>query len=60
LSQMAILETKMVKIDQIFLPYIVNKDGTTLYELLKNKNFFLADESQDIHTSEHYKQEEDN
>lgn len=31
-AQMAILATKIVKIDQIFLPYAVTDNGQTLYE----------------------------
>jgi hypothetical protein len=43
-AQMTILETNMVKIDQIFLPYIVNKEGKTLYEVLDQKQFLLEGE----------------
>ncbi len=32
-AQMAILETEMVKMEQIFLPYIIGQDGRTLYEV---------------------------
>lgn len=32
-AQMAILETEMVKMEQIFLPYIMGRDGRTLYEV---------------------------
>ncbi|MCQ2439422.1 MAG: hypothetical protein MJ074_06645 [Oscillospiraceae bacterium] len=31
-AQLAILETQMVEIDQVFLPYFVNRAGQTLYE----------------------------
>lgn len=40
-AQMAIVETRMVTLDQVFLPYIVTKDGQTLYERLKGSNFLL-------------------
>lgn len=33
-AQMAILETKMVTLPQLFLPYAVRPDGTTLYEAI--------------------------
>ena len=41
-AQMAIVETKMVKLDQIFLPYAVAKDGRTLYETVKSGNLLAA------------------
>ena len=31
-AQMAILETEMVEMPQLFLPYFVNREGQTLYE----------------------------
>jgi hypothetical protein len=37
-AQMAILETKMVKLDQIFLPYAIVADGRSLYEAAKTSN----------------------
>jgi hypothetical protein len=33
-AQVAILETEMVTIDQIFLPYMETKDGKTLYQVM--------------------------
>lgn len=33
-AQMAILETEMVSIDQVFLPYMQVKDGRILYEVM--------------------------
>ena len=32
-AQLAILETEMVTVQQVFLPYFVNKQGQTLYEV---------------------------
>ena len=32
--QMAIVATNMVTLPQVFLPYAVNQDGTTLYEIV--------------------------
>lgn len=40
-SQMAILETEMVEIEQIFLPYILNKNGQTLYESFSKNQLLL-------------------
>ncbi len=42
-AQMALLETQMVKIEQIFLPYAIVKDGRTLFEAMKNNKFQLLD-----------------
>ena len=42
-AQMAILETQMVKMEQIFLPYAIMQDGRTLFENMKKKAFKLLD-----------------
>lgn len=42
-AQMAILETEMVKMEQIFLPYIITKDGKTVYEIMAGLNFQLPE-----------------
>lgn len=42
-AQMAILESRMVTIDQIFLPYMVNPQGETVYQLFANKQLQLGD-----------------
>lgn len=36
-AQMAIVQTKMVTLPQVFLPYAVNQDGVTLYEIVASK-----------------------
>lgn len=36
-AQLALLETKMVTLPQLFLPYAVTDDGTTLYERIALK-----------------------
>ena len=41
-SQMAILETEMVKMEQIFLPYIISQDGRTLYEVAISTNLLTG------------------
>lgn len=41
-AQMAILETEMVKIEQIFLPYVITDSGKTLYEAMIDRHFQLG------------------
>ena len=43
-AQMAIVATKMVTLPQVFLPYAVNKDGTTLYEIVASRPELLLGE----------------
>lgn len=43
-AQMAIVETKMVTLPQVFLPYAVNKDGKTLYEIVAENPQLLLGE----------------
>jgi hypothetical protein len=39
-AQLAIIDTEMVTLDQVFLPYMTVRDGKhTLYEVLKNRGF---------------------
>lgn len=38
-AQMAILETQMVKMEQIFLPYMVMKDGRSLFDNVAGSKF---------------------
>ena len=42
-AQMAILESQMVEMDEIFLPYMINKDGATTYELYQSKQLLLGE-----------------
>lgn len=42
LSQMAILETEMVAMDQIMLPYMVDDHGRTVYELYQSSQLLLG------------------
>ena len=37
-AQMAILETEMVKMEQIFLPYINTHSGQTLFQVFESQN----------------------
>lgn len=40
-AQMAILESQMVQIDEIFLPYMVNGQGQTVFEAYRNNQLLL-------------------
>jgi len=42
-AQMALLETEMVKMEQIFLPYIIAGDGRTVYEIMAATKFQLTE-----------------
>lgn len=42
-SQMALLDIEMVRMEEIFMPYIVDNSGTTLYEKLEQRQFLLED-----------------
>lgn len=39
--QMALLDIEMVKLEEVFLPYIVDQAGRTLFEKLEEKQFLL-------------------
>lgn len=41
LAQMALLDINMVKFEEVFMPYIVDKSGQTLFEKLEEKQFLL-------------------
>lgn len=40
-AQMALIDTEMVEIDEVFLPYIINNNGKTLYEKFKSNQELL-------------------
>jgi len=42
-AQMALLETQMVKMEQIFLPYAIMHNGLTVFEDMKQKKFALLE-----------------
>lgn len=42
-AQMAILETEMVEMEQIFLPYVLNNKGKTLYQEFKENQLLLRE-----------------
>ncbi len=41
-SQMALLDIHMVKFEEIFMPYIVDAQGKTLFEKLEERQFLLT------------------
>lgn len=41
-AQMALLDIEMVKMEEIFLPYIVDQAGRTMFERLEEKQFLLS------------------
>ena len=45
-AQMAILESEMVQMDEIFLPYMVNNSGQTLFQAYRNNQILLEGECQ--------------
>ena len=45
-AQMAILESEMVQMDEIFLPYMVSESGQTLFEAYRNNQSMLGGEGQ--------------
>lgn len=40
-AQLAIIETRMVTTAQVFLPYAITKDGSTVYEYIANNSNLL-------------------
>lgn len=42
-AQMAILESEMVQMDEIFLPYMINASGQTLFEAYRNNQLMLGE-----------------
>lgn len=41
-AQMALVETSMVKVEEVFLPYIQGPGGQTVYELYQSKHFLIG------------------
>jgi hypothetical protein len=42
-AQLAIIETEMVTMEQVFLPYMTTKSGQTLYEAMASRGFGLPE-----------------
>jgi hypothetical protein len=40
-AQMALIDTEQVKIEEVFLPYMVNREGKTVYEVMEQNDFLL-------------------
>lgn len=40
-AQMALLDINMAQMEEVFMPYIVDNQGQTLFEKLEKKQFFL-------------------
>ena len=40
-AQMALLDIEMAKLEEIFLPYVVNKSGKTLFEVFEQNSYQL-------------------
>lgn len=40
-AQMAILDTEMVTMEEVFLPYLLDDAGQTLYQVLQGRSFLL-------------------
>lgn len=43
LAQLALVESCDVPVDQVFLPYLANKEGKTLYEIYASGQLLLGD-----------------
>jgi len=41
-AQMSLLETEMVKMQEIFLPYVITPGGQTIYQVMEGKGFLLG------------------
>jgi len=41
-AQMALLDIEMVRMEEIFMPYIIDSQGKTLFEKLEEKQFLLT------------------
>ena len=40
-AQMAIVEAELAEMAEVFLPYAVTKNGTTLYKEIQNNNMLM-------------------
>jgi len=41
-AQCSLLETEMVKMEEIFLPYVITPGGQTIYQVMAEKHFLLG------------------
>ncbi len=42
-AQMALIDTEQVKVEEVFLPYAVDRNGKTFFEVMDNKGFQLEE-----------------
>src|SRR5688572_29940633 len=47
-AQMALLETEMVKLEEVFLPYVLNRDGRTFFETIEEKGYLLSEGAEGV------------
>jgi hypothetical protein len=45
-AQLALIETEMVKLEEVFLPYLVTNRGATLFEVMEQQDFLLPSSGQ--------------
>lgn len=45
-AQMAMIDTGQVKIEEVFLPYAVNHEGKTYFEVISDKGYLLPSSTQ--------------
>ena len=45
-AQMAMIDTGMVQPEEIFLPYMIGRDGRTFYEVMQEQQFLLPGRSE--------------
>ena len=41
-AQMSLLQTEMVRMEEIFLPYVITGSGQTIYQVMAQKHFLLG------------------
>jgi len=46
--QMAMIDTEMVKLEEVFLPYMAGQGGKTYFEILENRGFMLPSGKEEI------------
>lgn len=40
-AQMALIQLGLANMDEVFMPYITDRNGNTLYEIAKERRFLL-------------------
>ena len=44
-AQLALVETEMVKLEEVFLPYIVDPEGISMFEIMEGRGFLLPNKT---------------